>query len=104
MQEPKQGETDQRKQDIGVEDHTRIPWRKVVRFDYLDYVTTCCTQQEAGRATTAAVRMSKLPRNARSPTIAKPRLAKPTSLWNGLGAQPMKRAVASPKKTCSTKL
>src|SRR5215510_9966536 len=48
MQEPKQGETDQRKQDIGVEDHTRIPWRKVVRYDYLDYVTTCCTQQEAG--------------------------------------------------------
>src|SRR5262249_4181513 len=39
MLEPKQGEADQREQDVSVEDHTRIPWRKVVYSDDLDNVT-----------------------------------------------------------------
>jgi len=46
--EPEQGEADQGKPDIGVEDHARIPWRKVVRCDDLDYVTGCPAQREAG--------------------------------------------------------
>jgi len=48
MLQPEQGKADQGKPDVGVEDHTRIPWRKVVRSDYLDYVTGCRTPQEAG--------------------------------------------------------
>ena len=32
-------------------------------------------------------------------TAAKPRLAMPTSNWNGLSAQPMKAAAIFPKKT-----
>jgi len=47
--QPEQGEADQRKPDVGVEDCARVPWRKVVRSDDLDYVTGCSTQQEASR-------------------------------------------------------
>ena len=38
----------------------------------------------------AAIRMSRLPLKASRPITANPRLAKPTSSWNGLSAQPMK--------------
>ena len=41
---------------------------------------------------------------ARKPTAAKPRLAKPTSAWNGLFSQPMKCAAMSPKKMWNTAL
>ena len=44
------------------------------------------------------------PLQARNATSAKPRLAKPTSVSNGLGAQPMKRDAVCWKKPCMTKL
>jgi len=61
------------------------------------------TRKHAG-PTIAARRTGASPRDAMKPTTAKPRLASPTSVWNGLSAQPMKRAVEAPKNTCITKL
>ena len=52
----------------------------------------------------AARRRSKLPNAAMKPSAEKPRLAVPTSNWNGLSAQPMNAAAISPKKMWNTAL
>jgi hypothetical protein len=47
MIQPQEHESNHRKQDVGIEDHTGIPRRKVVRLDYLHEVRTRRAKQEA---------------------------------------------------------
>ncbi len=72
MRQPQEHESNHRKQDVGIEDHAGIPRRKVVRLDHLHEVRTAAPNRKHAGPTTAAVRISKLPRNARNPTTANP--------------------------------
>jgi hypothetical protein len=72
MRQPQEHESNHRKQDVGIEDHAGIPGAKLCASTICTRCVPAAPNRKHAGPTTAAVRISKLPRNARNPTTANP--------------------------------
>jgi uncharacterized protein involved in copper resistance len=101
--QPEKHEADERDQDVGVEDDPGVAGREVPGHDHLIDVAARSAPEEHRRADHRREPQIEAAPEGEKAHDGKPRLANPTSAWNGLSSQPMKRAVISPKKVCITK-
>ena len=93
-----------RSANVGVEDDAGVAGREIAACDHLIEVTGRRSQEEQRRADHRGEPEIEAAPEREQSDRGEARLANPTSSWNGLSAQPMKRAAIAPKKVCMTKL
>src|SRR5882762_6496881 len=99
MLQGQQHKPDQRNDDVHVEDDAGVAGREIVFRHYLVDVPHRGAEKKQRRPKDCRQPRSEVRKAATKATAENPRLAMPTSNWNGLSAQPMKAAAIFPKKT-----
>jgi hypothetical protein len=101
---PQEGKTDNGYPYVRVEDNPGVAGCEVAGCDDLISMDSGGAKKKTGGPGHRGSANAQPPRNARKPITENPRLANPTSAWNGLCFQPMNSAAMLPKKTWKTKL